>query len=184
MSQIVDVHALPTDRPLLLLDVDGVFNVINDSQNTKRYDIFMAMDLYKIRLAKVLAGYMEELVEHFIPVWCTTWDEDANEYFAERLRMPYLPVIPTREARSSELTHAELDPIANVHWKTPAIVKYIKTRPYAWVDDELGQGDQDYAAMRTALVAPTLMMKTREREGLLRHHVDKLITWAELIKQP
>lgn len=182
MSQIVNVDDLPTDKPVLLLDIDGVFNIFNQDENTDLYEYFIAQEIYKIQMRLALIDHMEELTEHFVLVWCTTWDELANEYFADRLKMPFLPVVPTREARRGGFSGTKpplLAPIPNVHWKTSAIVKYIKDRPYAWVDDELGQGDQDYADMRTAMVAPTLMLRTEEHEGLVQRHVDELITWAE-----
>lgn len=184
MSQIVNVTTLPTDRPLLLIDVDGVLNAINKNQNHKRYDIFTA-EGYPIRMGWYLADWMWELTNHFIPVWCTTWDEDANTYFADRLRMPFLPVIPTSEARGRGFSGDKpplLDPIPYVHWKMPAIVEYVENRPYAFIDDEITNYDHGWAKERTKSGIPTKMIKTDMRQGMLRHHVDKLIAWSASLK--
>ncbi len=169
-SLTFDHATAPHDRPLLLVDVDGVLNVCNKSADTTVYDIFDAMG-YKIRFRKELPEWMAELESHFTLVWCTTWDYTANECFSEHLGLPYLPVIPTREAAGH--------PHAPLHWKTPAVEAYVGDRPYAWIDDDFGRYDDIAAANRTDAGIPTRVVTTRIMQGIRRHHVDVLLKWSQ-----
>src|SRR4051812_11541020 len=98
---MTDYEALPDDgRPLLLIDVDGVLNAINQSQNAKVYNIFRAGATqsskgFTIRFQHALNGWLTELAEHYHLVWCTTWDDLANAELAGHLGLSALPVIPT-----------------------------------------------------------------------------------------
>lgn len=182
-TQIIKVDTLPTDRPILVLDVDGVLNVCDfESKDGEVYDIFEAMS-YVIHLRWDMADWLWELTQHYVPVWGTTWDENANHYFADRLRLPYLPVIPTREAKGRGFYGDKpslLRPIGGgVHWKMSALVKYLKDRPFVFVDDDISEADHMWAAKRTAEGIPTEMLWTDDREGLTREGVDKLIRWAQ-----
>jgi hypothetical protein len=151
---ILDVSRLSWEKPLLCLDVDGVLNVINRSQNRKTYDIFRSDSGFWIRFRRELPGWLDRLVDHFDLVWCTMWDHNANTELADRLDLPWLPYID----------------------------KYVQDMPFAWVDDSFVKGDFTWADWRDNNLAPTKLFQIDPRMGLLEHHVNKLVAWAELIK--
>jgi hypothetical protein len=175
---ILDVSRLSWEKPLLCLDVDGVLNVINRSQNRKTYDIFRSDSGFWIRFRRELPGWLDRLVDHFDLVWCTMWDHNANTELADRLDLPWLPYIPCWDGQD---TVAEWDGML-VHTKVPCIDKYVQDMPFAWVDDSFVKGDFTWADWRDNNLAPTKLFQIDPRMGLLEHHVNKLVAWAELIK--
>lgn len=174
---ILDVSTLSGDKPLLGLDVDGVLNVINRSQNHKTYDIFKAGPFW-IRFRRELPDWLDRLVDHYHLVWCTMWDHNANLDLTERLDLPWLPFIPCWDAQDDVAEWHGLP----VHTKVPCIDKHIQDLPFAWVDDSFLKGDFAWADWRDDNLAPTKLLQIDPRMGLLEHHVDKLIAWAEKIK--
>lgn len=176
---ILDVASLPDDgRPLLLIDVDGVLNIASRTQNHKRYNIFKASGFW-IRIWREVPNLLDRLTDHFVPVWCTMWDDLANTELAPRLDLPSLPYIPCWDNSHTVPLWGEV----MVHHKIPAIVKHVGSRAIAWIDDEIGKNDLAWAQVRNDTVAPTKFLKIDERMGLLEHHVIKLITWAESLKE-
>lgn len=168
-------------RPLLLLDVDGVLNAINRSQNHKTYHIEVIQTSdglrYIVRLNRKLSGWLDELTDHFLPVWATMWDDDANEHLAPLLGLPSLPVLSCAENGWTCLTK---DPGRTLHHKIDVIEVSVGDRPFAWLDDEISEADLEWATER---LTPSFLIKVRPDQGLQQHHVDKLIRWAQEIKE-
>lgn len=177
-EMILDVSTLHTDKPLLLIDVDGVLNVINRSQNTKVYNMFRSESGFWIRFRHELANWLDKLIDHYAPVWCTMWDHNANTELADKLDLPWLPYVPCWDGQDDV---AEWNDML-VHTKVPCIDKYVQDMPFAWIDDLFLKGDHAWASWRDDNLAPTKLMPIDPRMGLLEHHVNKLIAWAELIK--
>lgn len=174
------VHDLPTDdpRPLLLLDVDGVLNAINGSQNAKLYQIKVITTsgyfTVKVRLRRELNDWLFELTDHFVPVWCTMWNEEANDSLAPLLGLPDLPVLHCEYSLAGR--------IDKCHDKITWIETQVGDRAFAWVDDEITARDLNWATIRNEKVAPTKFMPIVETSGLQRYHVDRLIKWANSLK--
>lgn len=183
MTMTIDVSKLPTDRPLLAIDVDGVLNVLASRKNRRKYDVHHVADpingyVYTIMFKPGLAKWLDELTNHFVPVWCTMWDDLANAELTEKLGLPYLPVIPCTDTwEHSNTIHGRI-----VHHKVPRIISHVGDRAVAWIDDEIESGDTMWADERTAAGFPTLAMKIKANEGLQQHNVDKLITWSQAWK--
>lgn len=118
------------DKPLILLDIDGVINMHalskeeqtamwSDSErkpNVNGYNIDYSPSMVKLISSWNLKADVQ---------WLTTWDDKANKYLAPALGLPEFPV--AREAKE-ELSkdkaffkHAEKDP----------------ERTIIWIDDEL-----------------------------------------------
>lgn len=174
---ILDVGDFTDDRPFLLVDVDGVLNAINESQNRKTYDIFQSGP-YRIRLRHELSGWLHRLSEHFELVWTTMWDEAANAELSPRLGLPNLPYIPCWENSGTPVLWNE----HSLYSKVVGINEHLKDRPFAWIDDEIRDGEQEWARIRDDEVAPTCLLRIDAHMGLAEHHVDRLIEWAQLIK--
>jgi hypothetical protein len=175
---ILDVETIPDDgRPLLLMDVDGVLNAINRNQGSRTYAIHQVLG-YPIRFRHEMANWLARLAEHFTPVWCTMWDDQANEYLTPLLGLPRLPYVPCDAGRYNLGTWNG----RYLHSKVGCIAEHVGERPFAWIDDEIGSGDLAWAAARDDEIAPTYLLKIDQRMGLLEHHVNKLVGWATLIR--
>ena len=175
---VLDVGTLPDDeRPLILFDVDGVINIFNGSQNHKRY-AWHQIGPYRIQIRHELSGWLEELVEHFIPVWCTMWDDAANIDLCPILDWPSLPYIPCADTRDTVIEWNGV----HLHSKIGPITDHVGDRSFVWIDDEITKNDMAWSSVRDNELAPTLLVQTDDRVGLERYHVDRLIKWADLIK--
>lgn len=178
------VADLPDDdpRPLLLIDVDGVLNTLHHPPKLRTYDVHRVTASdgleFDVQFRKELPEWLDRLTDHFVPVWCTMWDHEANLLLAPLLGLPDLPVVPCHE---NAMNHMWSDKIRTLHHKIDPILDHVDNRAFAWIDDEIGDHDHAWAAERDDEVAPTLLMWIDQRMGLLEHHVNKLIDWAKKI---
>ena len=143
-------------RPLVLLDVDGVLNILSDSADGwpvvsagwavaegRRYPITWAPEVVD-RLRRSL----DEDVEI---QWLTTCGHDANTSLRHLLDLPELPVAgtygqrlsgapePAGEAHAS-VAPAAPDPLTGHWWKYDVVQRLLREQPgrmLIWIDDEL-----------------------------------------------
>jgi hypothetical protein len=161
---------MPSIRPLLLLDVDGVLNPIGRLPSDGVPDGFHE---HRIAGLRVLLNpshgvWIRELATRYEVAWATSWEHDANDLIAPLLGVPVdLPVV-TFEA-------------SDAGWmvKLPAIAAFAADRPTAWVDDQISDADRAWADARQA---PTLFVSTDSRIGWTRDHIDQLLTFADEIQ--
>ena len=153
-------------RPLLLIDVDGVVcpyaSELVDPAGAGLERIVVGHS--HVWLSNRVADHLQELAESFQLVWCTAWEDHAAEFLAPHLGLPAMPVIrfdePGEEAG---------------HWKWPGIEAFVRDRPFAWIDDELGRDDFARAEGRPN---PTLLVWIEGTHGLAEAHVDQLRRWS------
>jgi len=109
------------------------------------------------------------LARTFECVWCTGWEERAEEH------LPYFLDLPGGwEHLSFERPRAQI----NVHWKLDAIDAFAgPERALAWVDDDHDDECRSWAAVRRAR---TLLVSTDPAVGLTDAHVAELERWAGL----
>ena len=151
------------DRPLLLLDVDGVLLVVRSSwAEGDADDIDLDLDL-EPTLHPEAAEWLAELAEVFELVWATTWEDLANRVIAPALGLPPLPAI--------EFDMDRRVPTA----KLPSVIAWVGDRPCAWIDDDLQHDADTWAAGRAV---PTLLVHVDMTEGMERRHVDRLLAFA------
>lgn len=153
-----------SDRPVLLVDIDGVLNVYGVDGCPEGYDEFELFpdDDEPVRLCAAHGAWLRELGAHFDLVWASAWGVDAHRLLGPILgleRFPHVPMpaIPFEPAR-----------------KVPAIASYVGGRPAAWLDDIVTSEARAWARGRSA---PTLIVEVDPHAGLQRHHVDELIAW-------
>ena len=115
-------------------------------------------------------AHLQTLGADFDLVWCTGWEERANEYLPGVLGLPGdLPVLSFD--RNPGRGHA--------HWKLAAIEAYAgPDRPLAWLDDALNDACRTWATERAA---PTLLVETIPHQGITDRHVTRLTTWARAL---
>ena len=118
-------------------------------------------------LSATAGEHLRHLSQAVEPVWCTGWEEKANDYLPHALGLPApLPYV----------SFADAVPQVAGHWKLAAIDAYAgPRRPLAWIDDAHDARCQSWAANRPG---PTLLVSTQPATGLTDDHVEELLGWA------
>src|SRR5258707_10132331 len=96
------------NRPLLLIDVDGVISLFGFDPARRPEGRFEVVDGIAHFLSATAGEHLRRLCEEFEPAWCTGWEEKANEYLPHALGLP------------GPYPHISFDgatPIADGHWK-------------------------------------------------------------------
>jgi hypothetical protein len=154
------------DRPLLLIDVDGVISLFGFDPARPPDGRFQIVDGIAHFLSTTAAGHLMELSRFYEPVWCTGWEEKADEYLPHALGLP------------GPWPYIELSGIAGdgCHWKLDAVERHAgRSRSLAWIDD--GHDDRT-GAWAAARPGPTLLVTTDPAVGLTAEHVAALLQWA------
>ena len=154
-------------EPLLMVDVDGVISLFGFDRARLPAGRFELVDGIHHFLSATAGEHLRALMHCYELVWCTGWEEKANEYLPFALGLPGpLP----------HLTFERAVGRTNAHWKLDAIERFAgPSRPLAWVDDAHDEGCAAWAAARAA---PTLLVATEPPVGLTDAHVAELVTWA------
>jgi hypothetical protein len=152
---------------LLLIDIDGVISLFGFDPNAPPPGRFVLVDGIAHFLSATAGEHLRALAAYYEPVWCSGWEEKANEHLPLALEL------------TGPLAHLSLDdrpPARNGHWKLGAIDHFAgPTRPLAWIDDAHDASCRAWAQSRPG---PTLLIATEPAVGLTASHVDELCTWA------
>jgi hypothetical protein len=149
-----------SDRPLLLLDVDGVLVAVPGLSDDVDADP-------TVTLPPEADEWFAQLGDAFELRWATTWSELANQVIGPQLGLPPLPAIA--------FTLDERAPTP----KLRSVIDSVGDRPCAWVDDDLHEDADTWAAGREA---PTLLLHVDGGKGLTRRHVERLLGWAATLR--
>jgi hypothetical protein len=158
------------EKPLLLIDVDGVISLFGFDPAQPPAGHFQMVDGIAHFLSATAGEHLRQLSEEFELAWCTGWDEKANEYLPLALGLPAeLPLVIFDEA----------DRPPSAHWKVAGITAWAPpSRPLAWLDDA---HDHRCHAWATERAAPTLLVTTDPAAGLTEAHVTELLAWARAL---
>lgn len=159
------------EAPLLLVDVDGVISLFGFDTRWPAPGKLALIDGTHHLLSERAGGVLRRLSAVFEPVWCTGWEERADEH------LPYLLGLPR------PWPHVPLDRPADTsgtsvagHWKLAPIDAYAgPDRPLAWIDDYFDDG---CAAWAQARPGRTLLVPTDPAVGLTEEHEATLLAWA------
>jgi hypothetical protein len=152
--------------PLLLIDVDGVISLFGFDQTEPPAGRFTFVDGLPHYLSGSAAGHLDRLHPTFECVWCTGWEDRADEH------LPYLLGIPRGW---HHLTFPQ-EPLPAAHWKLSAIEAYAgPDRPLAWIDDAHDDTCHAWADEREGA---TLLVATDPAVGITGEHVEKLLSWG------
>jgi hypothetical protein len=156
-----------SDVPLLLVDVDGVISLFGFDLDSRPEGGFVNVDGIHHYLSRDAGAHLRALANDFELVWCTGWEEKANEYLPHALSLP---------GPFPFLTFAAPSPGAVPrHWKLDAIDAYAgPDRPVAWIDDD-HEGCHEWARERPG---PTLLVTALPALGITAAHVEELLRWA------
>lgn len=165
------------DRPLLLLDVDGVLNPYRGDHQWLRIwgyrseALSLPSGIHQVWWKPAHGRLLLELVEEtgVELAWVTAWGGRANDLLSPRLGLPVLPVV-------------EFDR-HDVLWKFAAVFDFADGRPLAWLDDEFGvhpSGTDWFRHVRGD--APTLLHDVQPLTGLIRPDVAAVRAWASSLR--
>ena len=153
-------------KPVLFVDIDGVISLWGFDSNARPAGAFHNVDGVMHFLSSDAGNHLLRLHDRFELVWCSGWEEKANEHLPYALSLPgELPFLSFE--RNPGRGHG--------HWKIAAIEAYAGDRPLAWIDDAHDAACHAWAAAREA---PTLLVATSPAVGLGATHVDALDDWA------
>jgi hypothetical protein len=153
-------------KPLLLCDIDGVISLFGSGPDTRPPGTWAVVDGVPHLLSTRAAELLRSLSSDFELVWCSGWEERADEH------LPHLLGVP------KGLPHLSFDRNpgrGHAHWKLAAIEGYAGDRPLAWIDDALNDACHAWAAARSA---PTLLVVTEPARGLGDDEAARLRAWA------
>jgi hypothetical protein len=157
------------ERPLLMVDIDGVISLFGPPGDRGSEGSFHAIDGIPHFLSSVATAHLLSLAEAYDLVWASGWEEKAEEYLPHLLGLPAgLPFL--RFARGQGAGRS-----IDGHWKLDAIDAYAGRRALAWVDDAFDQSCHAWAEERPA---PTLLVETDPSLGLTSREALLLAEWA------
>jgi hypothetical protein len=148
------------DVPVLLVDVDGVVSLFGFDHTDPPPGFPVAVDGMPHWLSVGAGARLQRLSRTFECVWCTGWEERAEEHLPRLLGLP------------GGWPHLAL----GAGWKLEAIDTSLgANRPIAWIDDVHAERERAWAAARAG---PTLLVTTDPAVGLTDDHVAWLEAWA------
>ena len=152
-------------KPLLFVDIDGVLSLFGFQSDTRPQGAWLNVEGIVHLISATASEHLHRLAALFDLVWCSGWEEKANEHLLAALVLPdALPFLTfTTEEGASR------------HWKLAAIEAYAGDRALAWIDDAHDDSCRAWASQRPA---PTLLVTTDPAAGLTIAHVEALERWA------
>jgi len=165
-------------KPLLMVDIDGVISLFGCFPSSALHaphcgDLdgsFHTIDGIPHFLSRAAAGHLLLLARDFELVWCSGWEEKAEEYLPRLLGLPAgLPFLCFAPGVGGKR-------LTNAHWKLDAITAHAGGRPLAWIDDAFNPACHAWALQRPA---PTLLVQTEPEQGLTAREAKQLAEWAQ-----
>ena len=164
------------DKPLLLVDIDGVLNIIRGQRRPHRKTV-QILDL-KITMDTRAASWLADLEPHFEVWWATWWQDLARTHFAPEFgwghEIPYIDF----------LKHNSNDYIGSTSMggpKLPAVEAMVSDRPVIWVDDNGNDREIMRWATQRNKTIPTKIVVPYSDEGLTYAHCETVRNFARYV---
>ncbi len=157
----------PMCQPLLLLDIDGVISLFGFDARRPPPGRYQLVDGIPHFLSTNAAPLVAELATAFELVWCSGWEEKADELLPAVLGLP---------KGLAHLSFPAVDGGLPRHWKLASIDAFAgPRRPLAWVDDAFDDSCRAWASRRPGL---TRLAATDPAVGLTAEQTTDLLAWA------
>jgi hypothetical protein len=153
-------------KPLLFMDIDGVLSLFGFQSDSRPGGDWLNVEGIVHLISATAAEHLQRLAVRFDLVWCSGWEEKANEHLLDALVLPDALPFLTFTAQDG----------AGRHWKLASIEAHADDRPLAWIDDAHDHSCRAWASSRAA---PTLLVTTDPAAGLTDAHVVALERWAD-----
>ena len=165
----VQLLSMKRAAPLLLIDVDGVISLFGFDQTEPPAGRYVAVDGTPHLISAKAGHRLARLAETFECIWCTGWEDRADEHLPGLLGLP---------RGWAHLTFAA-EPGEGLHWKLEAIEAHAgPDRAVAWIDDAHDASCERWAATRPG---PTLLVATDPAVGITDEQVAALQRWASAV---
>jgi hypothetical protein len=182
---------MTVDRPLLLLDVDGVLNafqaweLIDPEAPMLRGNVraphgwrHAQADGYQLLLNPEHADWVKRLSRQFEMVWATMWQQRAPLALAPTVGFgadwPWIAFDSYQHRATSQRTGLGVG-----SYKFPGVVATVGNRPMVWVDDDLEPAIYEWAAERDAGGIPTLLVQPSPHEGWTPAELEAVLAFAD-----
>jgi hypothetical protein len=159
-------------KPVLAVDIDGVVSLFGfegpaapDLRVGPPRGEFHLVDGMVHCISRSAGERLRRLSDTYELVWCSGWEDRANDHLAQLLGLPQLPYL-TFDGQAEWGT---------AHWKLASLERYARGRALAWIDDSLDSSCFEWAQRRAE---PTLLVPTDSERGLEQAHVEELEAWA------
>ena len=170
-------------QPILAVDVDGVLNACNDGppapgwQDARVHPHGSRGRGFRIRYNAAHGARLQAIAEEASAelVWCTTWEEMANQYIRQLVGLPELPWVPMEPGRAG-LKFSQRASVGMT--KAAAMRSYAGDRPFCWLDDEPDAADE----LRDCPV-PHLVVHVDHSLGLQDEHFAAARAWLAAIPE-
>jgi hypothetical protein len=153
---------------LLLIDIDGVISLWGWPDHERPDGAWTLVDGIPHFLSRAAADRVRELAEVYEPLWCSGWEDRANEHLPALVGLGPFPHLAFGAPPAGPAGPGH-------HWKLAAIDAHAgPDRPVAWIDDALTPACHAWAAARRG---PTLLVETDPAEGLTAAQAARLRAW-------
>lgn len=169
-GQIKLRYVASMDRPLVLIDIDGVISLFGFDAAQPPPGRFVLVDGIPHFLSAGAAELFGGLHDDFELVWCSGWEDRADEY------LPFALGLPAGLHHLTFAGSASASPNEGRHWKLAAIDAYAgPDRPLAWIDDQFDDSCHHWARQRRA---STELVATDPAVGFTAQHAARVRAWA------
>jgi hypothetical protein len=160
-------------RPLLFCDIDGVISLWGFAPDTRPAGRWTTVEGIPHFLSTRAAEHLLALHRVFDLVWCSGWEEKADQH------LPGILGVPAALPHLAFDGHSRAAVSARAHWKLEAIEAHAGDRPLAWIDDAFNDACWAWARERPS---PTLLVPTDPSEGLADAHAAQLRSFADALR--
>jgi len=175
---------MDTNKPIMMLDIDGVVNVFPDKFGMTKGLKRSVKNRYTIHMDPRIKERIAILKEEYTIVLFSLWNSEGPKWFAEDLGLEGLEYFETSwelgydEGRAQGLSHRE---IKNLFYAKTVFLEYYldKDQKWAWLDDMHSGYDRQYLVDRGFDPENFKLIRTKDTVGLSDRDVDVAVDFAK-----